>query len=382
MKSVPAPADSLMGESPELERTNLLGLSGSELKEFFLANAEPAFRASQLMKWVHQRGLADFSKMTDLSRSLRERLSAMAEIKAPEIVLEQASADGTLKWLLRLDDGNCIETVFIPEENRGTLCVSSQVGCALDCTFCSTARQGFNRNLSSAEIVGQLWLARSRLKDVKDSVRSISNVVFMGMGEPLLNYDAVVSAMSLMLDDLAYGLGKRRVTLSTSGVIPAMDRLKDALDVSLAVSLHAPNNPLRDRLVPLNKKYPLEQLLPACKRFVSSKSRKNSVTFEYVMIKDVNDHPEHARELVRLLRDIPSKINLIPFNPFPQTRFQRSDPGSIDRFREILIASGLHTITRKTRGEDIDAACGQLAGKVIDRSRRKERFDRLGERLR
>lgn len=382
MKSVPAPVDSLMEESPELERTNLLGLSGSELKEFFLANGEPAFRARQLMKWVHQRGLADFSKMTDLSRSLRERLSAMAEIKAPEIVLEQASADGTLKWLLRLDDGNCIETVFIPEENRGTLCVSSQVGCALDCTFCSTARQGFNRNLSSAEIIGQLWLARSRLKDIKDCVRSISNVVFMGMGEPLLNYDAVVSAMSLMLDDLAYGLGKRRVTLSTSGVIPAMDRLKDALDVSLAVSLHAPNNPLRDRLVPLNKKYPLEQLLPACKRFVSSKSRKNSVTFEYVMIKDVNDHPEHARELVRLLRDIPSKINLIPFNPFPQTRFQRSDPESIEIFREILIAGGLHSITRKTRGEDIDAACGQLAGKVMDRSRRKERFDRLGEGLR
>ena len=379
MKSVLAPVEPAVKTAGQ--PINLLGLSRPRLEAFFLGLGEPAFRARQLLKWLHQRGEADFERMTDLSRSLRSRLAQACEVRAPEIALEQTSADGTRKRLLRLDDGNCIETVFIPEEGRGTLCVSSQVGCALDCTFCSTARQGFNRNLTAAEIVGQLWLARSRLQATQARARVITNVVFMGMGEPLLNYDAVLDAMSLMLDDLAYGLGKRRVTLSTSGVVPAMDRLKDALDVSLAVSLHAPDNALRDQLVPLNRKYPLEVLLPACKRFVSDKSRKLSVTFEYVMLKDVNDHPDQARQLVRLLRGIPSKINLIPVNPFPRTRYQRSEPEAIDRFRKILIAGGLHTITRKTRGDDIDAACGQLAGKVADRSRRALRFARLEEGL-
>ena len=361
---------------------NLLGLDRQELEAFFTAHGEAGFRARQLMKWVHHHGLSDFELMTDLSRNLRALLAAQAEVRAPEVVMEQNSEDGTRKWLLRLDDGNCIETVFIPDDGRGTLCVSSQVGCALDCTFCSTARQGFNRNLTPAEIVGQLWIAKSRLQPEPGSSRAITNVVLMGMGEPLLNYDAVVSAMSLMMDDLAYGLGKRRVTLSTSGVVPAMDRLKDTLDVSLAVSLHAPNNALRDQLVPLNRKYPIEVLLPACKRFVEGKTRKQSVTFEYVMLKGVNDQPEHARELVKLLRDVPAKVNLIPFNPFPQTRYERSDQATIDRFREILIAAGLHTITRKTRGDDIDAACGQLAGKVADRSRRALRFARMEEGLR
>ncbi|APZ44615.1 23S rRNA (adenine(2503)-C(2))-methyltransferase RlmN [Acidihalobacter ferrooxydans] len=360
---------------------NLLGLAQPELEAFFAARGEAGFRARQLMKWVHHHGLADFQLMTDLSRNLRTSLAVDAEIRAPEMVLEQNSTDGTRKWLLRLDDGNCIETVFIPEDGRGTLCVSSQVGCALDCTFCSTARQGFNRNLTSAEIVGQLWIAKSRLQPEAGQSRAITNVVLMGMGEPLLNYDAVISAMSLMMDDLAYGLGKRRVTLSTSGVVPAMDRLKDTLDVSLAVSLHAPNNALRDQLVPLNKKYPIEPLLAACKRFVAGKARKQSVTFEYVMLKGVNDRLEHARELVRLLHDVPAKVNLIPFNPFPQTRYERSDPVTIERFRNVLIAGGLHTITRKTRGDDIDAACGQLAGKVEDRSRRALRFARLEEGL-
>lgn len=361
---------------------NLLGLARGELEAFFAERGEAGFRARQLMRWIHHYGLDRFEGMTDLSHSLRALLAAEAEVRSPEVVLEQKSGDGTRKWLLRLDDGNCIETVFIPEEGRGTLCVSSQVGCALDCTFCSTARQGFSRNLTPAEIVGQLWIAKKRLQPEPGRSRAVTNVVLMGMGEPLLNYDAVVSAMSLMMDDLAYGLGKRRVTLSTSGVVPAMDRLKDTLDVSLAVSLHAPNNALRSELVPLNRKYPIEVLLPACRRFVEGRTRKQSVTFEYVMLKGVNDQPEHARELIQLLREMPAKVNLIPFNPFPHTRFERSDPATIDAFRDLLIGGGLHTITRRTRGDDIDAACGQLAGKVADRSRRALRFARMEEGLR
>jgi len=299
-------------------------------------------------------------------------LKDVAEIRAPELVMDQHSQDGTRKWLLRLDSGNCIETVFIPEDGRGTLCVSSQVGCALDCSFCSTAQQGFNRNLSVAEIIGQVWTANRALGRDPKGERIITNVVMMGMGEPLLNFDNVVKAMDLMLDDLGYGLSKRRVTLSTAGVIPALERLKAVSAVSLAVSLHAPNDALRNELVPLNKKYPIKELLEACKHYVAGDARRR-VTFEYVMLDGVNDSPELAHQLVRLLQDVPAKVNLIPFNPFPNTRYQRSSAAAIERFRNILMAAGLVTVTRKTRGDDIDAACGQLAGKVLDRTRRTQR---------
>ncbi|OOG22747.1 23S rRNA (adenine(2503)-C(2))-methyltransferase, partial [Thioalkalivibrio denitrificans] len=299
------------------------------------------FRAVQVMKWIHQHGVSDFAAMTDLSRALRQRLGEHAEVRAPEVVLDQAGSDGTHKWLLRLEDGNCIETVFIPERDRATLCISSQVGCALDCTFCSTARQGFNRNLTSAEIIGQLWLANRRLApprapDGKAPQRAVSNVVLMGMGEPLLNFDAVVDAMRLMLDDNAYGLSKRRVTLSTSGIVPAMDRLKETLDVALAVSLHAPNDALRDQLVPINRKYPIAELLGACRRYVREERHHQRITFEYVMLDGVNDTPAHARELIRLLRDVPCKVNLIPFNPFPETRYRRSSEAALRRFQDML----------------------------------------------
>jgi 23S rRNA (adenine2503-C2)-methyltransferase len=368
----------------ESARTNLLGMTRQQLEGFFAGIGEKPFRAVQVMKWIHQHGVADFGAMTDLSKVLRERLSAIAEVRAPEVVYDQAADDGTHKWLLRLDDGNCIETVFIPEKDRGTLCVSSQVGCALDCTFCSTARQGFNRNLSCAEIIGQLWLANRRLMpaptaDGKVPQRVVSNVVLMGMGEPLLNFDAVVDAMHLMLDDNAYGLSKRRVTLSTSGIVPAMDRLKDTLDVALAVSLHAPNDALRDELVPINRKYPIAELLAACRRYVREERHHQRITFEYVMLDGVNDTPAHARELIRLLRDVPCKVNLIPFNPFPETRYRRSTEAAIARFQDMLAQAGYTTITRRTRGDDIDAACGQLVGRVADRSRRAVRFARLEE---
>lgn len=368
----------------ECARTNLLGMTRQQLEGFFAGMGEKPFRAVQVMKWIHQHGVADFGAMTDLSRALRERLAAIAEVRAPEVVYDQAADDGTHKWLLRLDDGNCIETVFIPEKDRGTLCVSSQVGCALDCTFCSTARQGFNRNLTRAEIIGQLWLANRRLTpgpavDGKAPQRVVSNVVLMGMGEPLLNFDAVVDAMRLMLDDNAYGLSKRRVTLSTSGIVPAMDRLKDTLDVALAVSLHAPNDALRDELVPINRKYPIAELLAACRRYVREGRHHQRITFEYVMLDGVNDTPAHARELIRLLRDVPCKVNLIPFNPFPETRYRRSSEAAIARFQDMLAQAGYTTITRRTRGDDIDAACGQLVGRVADRSRRALRFARLAE---
>ncbi|MFN2348887.1 MAG: 23S rRNA (adenine(2503)-C(2))-methyltransferase RlmN [Thioalkalivibrio sp.] len=363
-------------------KTNLLGMTRQQLEGFFTEMGEKPFRAVQVLKWIHQHWVNDFQSMTDLSKALRERLVQVAEVRAPEVIYDQASSDGTHKWLLRLEDGNCIETVFIPEKDRGTLCISSQVGCALDCTFCSTARQGFNRNLTPAEIIGQLWLANRRLAPARTvegklPERVVSNVVLMGMGEPLLNFDAVVDAMNLMLEDNAYGLSKRRVTLSTSGIVPAMDRLKDTLDVSLAVSLHAPNDALRDELVPINRKYPIAELLAACRRYVREERHHQRITFEYVMLDGVNDRPEHARELIALLRDVPCKINLIPFNPFPETRYKRSDEGAIRSFQEMLANAGYTTITRRTRGDDIDAACGQLVGKVDDRSRRALRFARL-----
>ncbi len=360
----------------ESAKTNFLDFSHDRLKAFYAEMSEPAFRATQTFKWIHQAGVDDFNAMTNLSKPLRRQLADSVEIRAPEVVLDQPSADGTRKWLLRLDDGQCIETVFIPEEGRGTLCVSSQVGCALDCTFCATARQGFNRNLTVAEIIGQVWLAERLLKPA-DGSRAITNVVFMGMGEPLLNFDAVVESMRVMLDDNGYGLSKRRVTLSTSGVIPALDRLGDEVDVALAVSLHAPNDDLRNRLVPLNRKYPIAELMAACKRFLAKKAQRDRITFEYVMLRGVNDSPEHARQLASLLRDIPAKVNLIPFNPFAGTSYVRSGKVAIDRFRDVLLGKNIVTITRKTRGDDIDAACGQLAGKVQDRSRRQLHFARL-----
>jgi 23S rRNA (adenine2503-C2)-methyltransferase len=346
---------------------NLLDLDLNGLQAFFASIGEKPFRATQVMKWIHQQGVVDLDAMTNLSKALRLRLKEVACITTPEVEVMQTSQDGTRKWLLKLDNGNSIETVFIPEDDRGTLCISSQVGCALDCSFCATAQQGFNRNLTVAEIIGQLWLAEHTLRSqMEKDQRVISNVVMMGMGEPLTNFNNVVQAMSLMMNDFGYGLSRRRVTLSTAGVVPALLRLKEQSPVSLAISLHAPNDSLRDQLVPINKKYPLNQLIAACREYVEDDNRRH-ITFEYVMLKDVNDNPSHARDLIKLLKGIPAKINLIPFNPFPQSHYQRSTPEAIERFRDILIKAGLVTITRKTRGDDIDAACGQLAGKVINR---------------
>jgi len=361
----------------ESQKINLLDFTSEKLKDFFLERGEKPFRATQIIKWMHQQGVNNFSEMTNVSKALREELAEIAEIRLPEIAIDNKSEDGTHKWLLRLEDGNCIEAVFIPEDDRGTLCISSQVGCALDCTFCSTARQGFSRNLSVAEIIGQLWVAKNILQPDSDSERVISNVVMMGMGEPLLNFENVVDAMKLMLDDNAYGLSKRRVTLSTSGVVPALDRLRDEVEVSLAVSLHAANDNLRDQLVPINRKYPIKQLIDCCHRYMAGKAAREKITIEYVMLDKVNDSDEDARQLAFLLKDVPAKVNLIPFNPFPETRYKRSSNNRIHRFRDILVDAGLIVITRKTRGEDIDAACGQLAGQVKDRSRRQEHFVRI-----
>ena len=354
------------------EKVNLLNFDRQGLQAYFAEIGEKPFRAAQLLKWIYQFGVDDFNAMSNLSKSLRKKLSEVAEIKLPEIVTEQHSDDGTIKWLLRLDSGNSIETVFIPEGDRGTLCISSQVGCALECSFCSTAQQGFNRNLTTAEIISQVVIANRALKCIPRNERVISNVVFMGMGEPLLNFDNVVAAINILLEDNAYGLSKRRVTLSTSGVIPALDRLKEVTDVSLALSLHAPNDELRNELVPINRKYPIKELLAACKRYVSGET-KRKVTVEYVLLDGVNDKPRHARELVKLLKDFPCKINLIPFNPFPDSGYKTSSAEAIESFRNIVVKGGLLTTTRKTRGEDIDAACGQLAGKVLDKTKRSTR---------
>lgn len=356
---------------------NLLNFNYPQMQNFLSECGEKPFRAQQLLKWIHQEGISDFAKMTNLSKALRSRLTEIAEIKLPEIIGCQQSADGTRKWLLKLDCGNSIETVYIPEEGRGTLCVSSQVGCGLNCSFCSTAKQGFNRDLTTAEIIGQVWVAARELS-LKDGAhdRHVTNVVMMGMGEPLLNFECVVSAMDLMMDDFAYGLSKRRVTLSTSGLVPQMEALKKRSDVSLAVSLHAPNDALRNELVPVNKKYPLSQLMAVCRHYFEDEPKRR-ITFEYVMLKGVNDQPEHARELIRLLHDVPGKLNLIPFNPFPNTQYECSSQKVINEFRDILTAKGINTITRKTRGDDIDAACGQLAGKVNDRTSRSRRWQKI-----
>ncbi|HZO01664.1 MAG TPA: 23S rRNA (adenine(2503)-C(2))-methyltransferase RlmN [Burkholderiales bacterium] len=346
-------------------KENLLGFDAAGLERFFAAQGEKPFRARQLLRWMHQRGEADFERMSDLARSLREKLSSIGCVAAPVIVGDTAATDGTRKWLLKVDGANAVEAVFIPETRRGTLCVSSQAGCVLDCAFCSTGKQGFNRNLSTAEIVGQLWLANRLLQ----GERPVTNVVMMGMGEPLLNLDNVIPALRLMLDDNAYGLSRRRVTVSTAGVIPGIDRLRDECPVALAVSLHAPNDALRDRLVPVNRKYPLAELAEACNRYLE-RAPRDFITFEYVMLDGVNDSDAHARELVALAGKVRSKFNLIPFNPFPRSGFKRSSPERIRQFAEVLQRAGLTVTTRKTRGDDIAAACGQLAGDVADRTRR------------
>ena len=349
---------------------NLLDFDSERLTEFFGDIGEKPFRARQVMRWIHQFGQSEFESMSDLSKGLRAKLVAAATVRAPCVMSDLTAADGTRKWLLSVGAANGIETVFIPETSRGTLCVSSQVGCALECAFCSTGRQGFNRNLSVAEIVGQLWWANQALGASPKGERVISNVVMMGMGEPLANFDNVVSAMKIMLDDYGYGLSRRRVTLSTSGMVPAMDRLAEQLPVALAVSLHAPDDKLRDRLVPINKKYPLKELMAACKRYIKVAPR-DFVTFEYVMLDGVNDSVEQAKQLVELVKGVSCKFNLIPFNPFPNSGFERSSPDRISAFRDVLMRAGLVTTTRKTRGDDIDGACGQLAGQVQDRTQRK-----------
>ncbi|MGE5027490.1 MAG: 23S rRNA (adenine(2503)-C(2))-methyltransferase RlmN [Betaproteobacteria bacterium] len=348
---------------------NLLDFDQERLSVFFAENGEKPFRAKQLLRWIHQFGESDFSRMSDLSKALREKLGSLAAIEPPRLMREQISDDGTRKWLLDVGAGQGVETVFIPEDDRGTLCISTQVGCALECSFCSTGRQGFNRNLGVAEIIGQLWWANKALGCTPRNERVISNVVLMGMGEPLLNFDNTVAALNLMLDDHAYGLSRRRVTVSTSGIVPAMDRLRGQCPVALAVSLHAPNDALRDVLVPINRKYPLRELMAACLRYVEDAPR-DYITFEYVMLDGVNDTPAHARELVALLRDVPCKFNLIPFNPFPNSEYRRSSAEAIRRFGGMLLDAGRIVTTRKTRGDDIDAACGQLAGKVQDKTRR------------
>ncbi len=362
-----------VSESVNTDRINLLDFDRKALQDFFVGLGEKPFRATQLLKWIYQEGVDDFDRMTNLSKSLRTYLSEHCCIEAPQIMLEKKASDGTRKWAVRMSCGNRVETVFIPEQKRGTLCVSSQVGCALACTFCSTAQQGFNRNLSVSEIIGQLYIAQKQL----GPNQKITNVVMMGMGEPLLNFDNVVAAMKLMMDDFCYGLSKRRVTLSTSGIVPAMNRLHDVCDVSMAVSLHAAHDALRDELVPINQKYPLNELMAACREYAGRGPRKH-ITFEYVMLEGINDSKQDAKALIRLLKQVPSKINLIPFNPFPQSQYQCSGADTILGFRDILHRAGIVTTIRKTRGHDIDAACGQLVGQVEDKSRRHLKLSTSG----
>jgi 23S rRNA (adenine2503-C2)-methyltransferase len=358
---------------------NLLGMTRAELEAFVAGFGAKPYRARQLLKWIYRRCESDFSRMTDLAKDFRAELAQRAEIRVPEIVADRTASDGTRKWLLRMPGaaGNeqVIETVFIPEAGRGTLCISSQIGCALDCSFCSTGAQGFNRNLTAAEIIGQVWLANRELGYDPDGERIVTNVVLMGMGEPLANYRNVLPAMQLMLDDLGYDLSRRRVTLSTSGLVPQIYRLAEDANVALAVSLHAPNDRLRDELVPINRKHPIAELLPACWHYLERQNGR-SVTFEYTMLDGVNDRPEHARELAQLLRGHDAKVNLIPFNTFPGTKYRRSTPEAIRRFRDLLMQGGVMATIRKTRGDDIDAACGQLRGQVLDRTQ-----VRLGNKL-
>ncbi|EKX97478.1 23S rRNA methyltransferase [Aggregatibacter actinomycetemcomitans Y4] len=375
-------------EAPMLEqavaepakKVNLMNLTRAQMREFFAELGEKPFRADQLVKWIYHFGEDNFDNMTNLNKALREKLKTMAEIKAPEVAVEQRSADGTIKWAMQVGDQQ-VETVYIPEADRATLCVSSQVGCALACTFCSTAQQGFNRNLTVAEIIGQVWRASKIIGNFGvTGVRPITNVVMMGMGEPLLNVANVVPAMEIMLDDFAYGLSKRRVTLSTSGVVPALDNLSKMIDVALAISLHAPNDELRDEIVPLNKKYNIKNLIDSVNRYLSvSNANHGKVTIEYVMLDHINDHVEHAHQLAEVLKNTPCKINLIPWNPFPEAPYAKSSNTRIDRFQKTLMEYGLTVIVRKTRGDDIDAACGQLAGDVIDRTKRTAQKKHFGQ---
>lgn len=357
--------------SAEATLINLLDLDHEGLREFFASIGEKPYRAEQVLRWVYHRQVLDFEGMTDLGKALRQKLEGIAELRPPKVISERVSRDGTVKWLMGLPGGNAVETVFIPEPGRGTLCVSSQVGCALNCTFCSTGAQGFARNLTTAEIIGQVWLAAHALGHERNGERRITNVVMMGMGEPLLNFDQVIPALRLMRADLGFGLASRRVTVSTAGLVPGILDLKDAVDVALAVSLHAPEDALRTEIVPLNRKYPIAELLDACRTYLGGQ-RKRSITFEYTLLDGVNDHPEHARALVKILRSLPSKLNLIPFNPFPGTRYACSSPERIEEFQSIVREGGLIATVRKTRGDDIDAACGQLAGDFRDRTRRRE----------
>ncbi|MFL3654650.1 MAG: 23S rRNA (adenine(2503)-C(2))-methyltransferase RlmN [Halioglobus sp.] len=361
---------------PQHAKVNLMGLSRLQLEQFFLDMGEKKFRAHQVLKWIHHAGITQIEEMSNLGRVLREKLVEVAEVRPPEIARQQDSTDGTRKWAIRVEGGGLVETVLIPAGNRATLCVSSQVGCALDCSFCSTGKQGFQRDLSAAEIIGQVWLAINSYDGFKPGDRRIvTNVVMMGMGEPLLNFDNVVAAMDLMLEDLAYGLSKRRVTLSTSGVVPALDRLAAVSEVSLAVSLHAPNDTLRNQLVPINRKYPIAVLLESCRNYMAAQSDKNRVvTIEYTLIEGVNDQRDQALELAELLRDVPCKINLIPFNTFAQSEYQRPSGNAVSRFWQVLVDAGYIVTIRTTRGDDINAACGQLVGEVVDRTSRSSRY--------
>ncbi|PPJ42779.1 MULTISPECIES: 23S rRNA (adenine(2503)-C(2))-methyltransferase RlmN [unclassified Pseudoxanthomonas] len=372
---------------PVSAKQNLMDLDREGLEQFFVGKlGEQKFRAHQVMKWIHHRYVTDFDQMTDLGKNLRAKLQEHAEVVVPQVVFDKPSSDGTHKWLLGMgvDGKNAVETVYIPDKSRGTLCVSSQVGCGLNCTFCSTATQGFNRNLTTAEIIGQVWVTARHLGNVPAQNRRLTNVVMMGMGEPLLNFDNVVRAMNIMRDDLGYGLASKRVTLSTSGLVPMIDRLSTETDVSLAVSLHAPNDALREQLVPLNKKYPIAELMASCVRYLRANKKRDSVTFEYTLMKGVNDQPEHARQLAQLMRKFSNaaqlkdagKVNLIPFNPFPGTRYERAPEEDIRAFQKLLLDAQVLTMVRRTRGDDIDAACGQLKGQVMDRTRRQAEFRR------
>ena len=362
--------------TPQPVKTNLLGLSVSKLGDFFEQLGEKRFRATQMVKWIHQMGERDFDQMTNLSKSLREKLQKTAEIRLPEVVSCQDSTDGTRKWLIKVEGGSCIEMVYIPEKDRGTLCVSSQIGCALDCSFCATGKQGFNRDLDTAEIIGQLWIAAESFDQFSTkATRRVTNVVMMGMGEPLMNFDNVVDAMNLMMEDNAYGLSKRRVTLSTAGVVPALDQLAEVTDVSLAISLHAPNDELRNELVPINRKYSVTEFVQSAKNYIEKMpDNRRKATVEYTLMDQVNDRSVHARELAVLLKDLPCKINLIPFNPFPGSDYKRVTNTALNRFRDILQAEGYTVTVRTTRGDDIAAACGQLAGEVNDRTKRQQRY--------
>jgi 23S rRNA (adenine2503-C2)-methyltransferase len=359
----------------QTSKTNLLGMSPVQLAEYFEKLGEKPFRATQVLKWMHQHGAETFDEMTNISKSLREVLKEQAEVREPEIVSQDISKDGTRKWVIRVEGGSCVETVLIPEGDRGTLCVSSQVGCSLNCSFCSTGKQGFNRNLTAAEIIGQVRIAIKSFGPMDPAnKRMVTNVVMMGMGEPLMNFERVVAAMTLMMEDNAYGLSKRRVTLSTAGVVPAMDKLGDVIDVSLAVSLHAPNDELRDVLVPINKKYPISELIDACNRYLEKLDDKRVITIEYTMMQGVNDLPEHAKQLAKLLKKVPCKLNIIPFNPFPNSGYKRPTSKAIELFKDAMHKAGIRTTVRRTRGEEIDAACGQLVGMVDDRTRRTSKL--------